>query len=366
MEALTAEPEDFSFRTTDDSKELLTLTDTTGNQPQHRKEPSRSGKREQNRERVSRDTGRSGKGRYGQREDGGRGSDRGRKSTFGDRPRDAKGFKRPGEDDNAQKPPHNPADLRSANRPDRGRSPNIDEDVTGKELDKSVQRQLGALDAQNRPWVQKHLVMAGRLIDEDPELAFDHALAASRRGGRLAVVREAAGISAYAAGKFAEALREFRTYRRISGDNAHLPEMVDAERALGRIEKALEMAAEAQLDQLPVASRVELAIVVSGIHLDRHDAKAAVQALEIPELNPRRGFSYSPRLFSAYAEALSAAGRTKEAQDWANLAGRAGRALGLDVEPEPQIVDLGDEDETTADVRARDVVPPAENKGGDR
>ena len=41
-------------------------------------------------------------------------------------------------------------------------------------------------------------------------------------------------MTAYAAGKYSEALREFRTYRRITGDDAHLPEMVDAERALGR------------------------------------------------------------------------------------------------------------------------------------
>lgn len=344
------------------------MTDTTGNQPQHRKEPSRSGRsgrQEQNRGRTPRDASRSGKGRRSERGDDRGRTNRGRKNQRDGASRSAKGFDRRG-DDAAQNPPHNPADLRSANRPDRGRSPDIDEDVTGRELDKSVQRQLGALDAQNRPWVQKHLVMAGRLIDEDPELAFEHALAASRRGGRLAVVREAAGMTAYAAGKFTEALREFRTYRRISGDNAHLPEMVDAERALGRTEKALEMAAEAKPDELPVTSRVELAIVVSGIHLDQDDAQAAVKTLEIPELNPRRGFSYSPRLFRAYAEALAAAGRAKEARDWSRLANRAERALGLDVEPEPEILDLGGEDDEPVNVRARDVVPPAQGKGGDR
>ena len=35
------------------------------------------------------------------------------------------------------------------------------------------------------------VVRAGRLIDIDPELAFQRALAASRRGGRMAAVREA-------------------------------------------------------------------------------------------------------------------------------------------------------------------------------
>lgn len=257
------------------------MTETTGNQPRKRDGSARSDRSER------RDGTQGRKPRQTGRSDAGRSSD----SRGGRRDRASQGRpERRGDREVEVTPPHNPADLRSANRPDRGRSPNIDEDVTGRELDKSVQRQLGALDEHNRPWVQKHLVMAGRLIDEDPELAFDHALAASRRGGRLAVVREAAGMAAYAAGKFTEALREFRTYRRISGDNAHLPEMVDAERALGRTDKALEMAAEANLDQLPVTSRVELAIVVSGIHLDQQAPQAAVKVLEIPQLNPRRGF----------------------------------------------------------------------------
>lgn len=329
------------------------MTETTGNQPRKRDDSARSDRSERRdgaQGRKPRQTGRSGAGRSSDSRGGRRDrASQGRPERRGDREVEVT-------------PPHNPADLRSANRPDRGRSPNIDEDVTGRELDKSVQRQLGALDEHNRPWVQKHLVMAGRLIDEDPELAFDHALAASRRGGRLAVVREAAGMAAYAAGKFTEALREFRTYRRISGDNAHLPEMVDAERALGRTDKALEMAAEANLDQLPVTSRVELAIVVSGIHLDQQAPQAAVKVLEIPQLNPRRGFSYSPRLFQAYSDALSAAGRTDEATKWSNLARRAERALGLDVEHEPEILDLDEAEDQPPGIRARDVVPPVEHK----
>lgn len=343
------------------------MTDTTGNQPQHRDDSSRSDRRDGPPGRNQRDRGQDGQRRRGQDRSGQRGGGgRGRGDQSGRR-------KNPYRENDQQtrrsdggediRPAHNPADLRSANRPDRGRSPNIDDDVTGRELDRSVQRELGTLDEQNRPWVQKHLVMADRLLEDDPELAFEHALAASRRGGRLAVVREAAGMTAYAAGKYSEALREFRTYRRISGDNAHLPEMVDAERALGRRDKALEMAAEAQVDRLPATSRVELAMVVSGIHLDQDNPTAAVKALEIAELNPRRGFSYSPRLFRAYAQALEASGRAQDARKWSNLAARADRALGLAVEPEPEILDLSDEDDdATPPVRARDVIPPAEPK----
>src|SRR6478735_1199502 len=99
----------------------------------------------------------------------------------------------------------NAKDLRSANRPDRERSPQIDEDVTGKELDRATQHQIKTLEDNSAEWVARHLVMAGRLIDDEPELAFQHALAASRRGGRLAAVREAVGLTAYAAGHYGEA-----------------------------------------------------------------------------------------------------------------------------------------------------------------
>lgn len=348
------------------------MTDTTGNQPKNHDRTPRTGSSDRRdgtrgRPQPDGDSNSSFGGRRGQQREGyrskdnrGRGEQRGRsKDSWGNR--DNENQRRwPREEELRQPPEHNPADLRSSNRPDRGRSPEIDPDVTGKELDKGVLRELSALDEQNRVWVQKHLVMAGRLLDENPGLAFDHALAASRRGGRLGVVREAAGMTAYAAGKFSEALREFRTYRRISGDNSHLPEMVDAERALGRTDKALEMVEEAQLDQLPSESRVELAMVLSGIYLEQGKPQAAVKALEIPQLNPRRGFSYSPRLFTAYADALDAVGNSTEAQKWSNLAVRAERALGFHIEPEPEILDLADEDERPAPkVRARDVVPPA-------
>ena len=56
----------------------------------------------------------------------------------------------------------NARDLRSANRPDRERSPQIDEDVTGKELDRATQHQIKTLEGNSAEWVARHLVMAGR------------------------------------------------------------------------------------------------------------------------------------------------------------------------------------------------------------
>ena len=80
---------------------------------------------------------------------------------------------------------------------------------------------------------------AGMLIDSDPKTAYQHTLAARARAARLAVVREACGEAAYAAGEYAEALSELRAAKRMNGATAYLPIMADCERALGRPERAL-------------------------------------------------------------------------------------------------------------------------------
>ena len=242
----------------------------------------------------------------------------------------------------------NVRDLRSANRPDRERSPQIDEDVTGKELDRATQHQIKTLEAKSAEWVARHLVMAGRLIDEEPELAFQHALAASRRGGRLAAVREAVGLTAYAAGHYGEALREFRTYRRISGSNVHLPVMADCERGLGRPDRALDVARSEEAQDLDAPGKAELAIVAAGARTDLGQLDAAVAELEIPQLDINRAFSYSPRLFRAYADALAGVGRNDEAEKWRKQAVVAENALGQGVDEEPDIIDLGWDEEEEA------------------
>ncbi|MFD5278905.1 hypothetical protein ACFWIX_15280 [Pseudarthrobacter sp. NPDC058362] len=260
----------------------------------------------------------------------------------------------------------NVRDLRSANRPDRERSPEIDEDVTGKELDRATQHQIKTLEAKSAEWVARHLVMAGRLIDEEPELAFQHALAASRRGGRLAAVREAVGLTAYAAGHYGEALREFRTYRRISGSNVHVPVMADCERGLGRPDRALDVARSEEAQDLDAPGKVELAIVAAGARTDLGQLDAAVAELEIPQLDINRAFSYSPRLFRAYGDALAAVGRETEADKWKKQAVVAENALGQGIDEEPDIIDLGwDEEEEAREEAERRRLLAGANKTAD-
>lgn len=229
---------------------------------------------------------------------------------------------------------------RAGYRPAKPKAPEIDDDITGRELDGATFRQLRALEPRNAETVAKHLAMAGRYLDIDPEFALEHAVAASRSAGRIAAVREAVGVAAYVAEDFELALRELRTHRRISGSVDHLALLVDCERALGRLPKAMEMIAEFKKEELPANVRVELAIVESGILSDQGKKSEAVVALKIPQLNPKRAFEYSPRLFSAYSDALANAGRNQEAERWARLAFMAEAALGQGNFAEPEIFDM--------------------------
>ncbi|WP_460309051.1 hypothetical protein [Actinocorallia aurea] len=165
--------------------------------------------------------------------------------------------------------------------------------------------------------VARHLVAAGTLVDDDPELAYRHAKTARRLASRVGVVREACGLAAYHAGEWSEALSELRAARRLPGrEDLYLPILADCERGLGRPEKALEIARSKEASSLPREERIELHIVESGARRDLGDLDAAVIALQIPELKDRRLRPWSARLFYAYADALVAADRSDEAKDW--------------------------------------------------
>ena len=153
-------------------------------------------------------------------------------------------------------------------------------------------------------------------LAEDPEAGYQHALEARRLAARVGIVRETAGIAAYRAGHWAEALAELRAARRLTGRTSYLPMMADSERALGRIDRALGVVAEAARTRLDRETEVELRIVESGIRRDQGLADAAVVVLQLPELRERRVRPWSGRLFYAYADALLDAGRTEQAREW--------------------------------------------------
>ncbi|WP_053208152.1 hypothetical protein [Jiangella muralis] len=188
--------------------------------------------------------------------------------------------------------------------------------MTGRELDEEIRSELSALSGQMSAAVARHLVMAQRLLEDDPEQAYEHAMAARRKAGRIGVVREAAGVAAYLAGKYADALAELRAARRMTGSAEYLPMMADAERGLGRPQRALDLAHDPAVTGLNTAGRVEMLIVAAGARRDLGDHEAAAVSLQVPELRSNARAEWVARLRYAYADALLAAGRDKEARRW--------------------------------------------------
>jgi tetratricopeptide (TPR) repeat protein len=186
-------------------------------------------------------------------------------------------------------------------------------------LHRSVRAELRGLPKELAEIVAAHLVAAGQLIDNDPELAYAHAEAARRRASRLPVVREAAAETAYAAGHYDTALSELRAIRRMTGSEDYLPMMADCERALGRPEAALKLAKEAQRLRLDPAQRVEMILVEAGARSDLGQEAEAMRLLEaaIATLSPTAAPRIAAaRLRYAYAEALLRRGLSTQARRW--------------------------------------------------
>ncbi len=194
--------------------------------------------------------------------------------------------------------------------------PPIPDEVTGAELDRSVSGQLKGLPEKLAARVARHLAAAGLVIESDPETAYQHTLAAKARASRLAVVREAAGEAAYAAGHYAEALADLRAAKRMNGATAYLPIMADCHRALGHPEQSLKLAKSPSVRNFPPALKAEMTIVEAGARRDMGQLDAALRTLELAPLTSKSREPWVVRLRYAYADTLEAAGRHNDALAW--------------------------------------------------
>jgi tetratricopeptide (TPR) repeat protein len=214
-----------------------------------------------------------------------------------------------------RRPPRPPG---SDDRPQRPRvpEPELPDDIDVRSLDRATRAGLRSLPEDLAERIAQHLVAAGRALDDDPEAAAAHARFARQLAPRLAVVREATGITAYYCGDYATALAELRAVRRMTGDPSYLPMMADCERGLGRPERALDLIADPLAARLDAVGRVELSIVASGARRDLGQTSAAVLALQGPALDSTAVEPWTVRLWYAYAAALLDAGRIDDARQW--------------------------------------------------
>lgn len=216
---------------------------------------------------------------------------------------------------------------------DRPRGPRIPDEITGKEIDRRVAAELRTLPEGLAEQVARLLVAASATIDDDPQAALAFAQEAKRKAARVAPVREAVGVAAYAAGDFAEALSEFRALRRMTGDESYVPVMADCERGLGRPRKALELLSSVPEGSLPPDARVEARIVMAGARRDLGQPEAALLILQGPDLSARRTEPWLARLRYAYADTLLELGRSEEAATWFE------RAMDVDAEGQTDAAD---------------------------
>ncbi|WP_229053794.1 tetratricopeptide repeat protein [Aeromicrobium sp. Leaf350] len=259
-------------------------------------------------------------GRSGERSEGGRPADNRRQQGTGGR-----GGKSGGGRSQGGRPQGAGGDRPWRERPGREErsadqkiydGPDIPDDISAKDLDKHARQALQGLPEKLAERVSRHLVMAGLLMASDPETAYLHALAAKARANRNALIREACGETAYAAGKFSEALAEFRAAKRLSGQQMYAPMMADCERALRRPEKALAYDTADVRKNLDDAGNIELSIVIAGARRDLGQVEAAIRLLETEPLSSASRAPWVARLRYAYADALAEAGRREEAVEW--------------------------------------------------
>ena len=249
-------------------------------------------------------------------------------------------------------------DARRDSRPSQRQrvpEPPVDEDVVPQDLEPSARRELRALGRANAENVARHLVMVQRLLEEDPELAFQHARYAASHAGRVAVVRESAGIAAYLSGHYVEALRDIRAARRLSGLDLHRAIEADCERALGNLGRALKAAAEADPRQLDDTEEAEIAMVVSGVRHEMGETELGLVVIEEAIMMFRGDRETLRRLHSVRADRLEELGRVEEAQAVRERIGVGTEALMEDV----AVYDIEDEpaEDEPAEGGPADVAP---------
>ncbi|MGH3741677.1 MAG: Replicase polyprotein 1ab [Micromonosporaceae bacterium] len=194
------------------------------------------------------------------------------------------------------------------------------------DLDREVRAELRPLSKSVADAVASRLVVAAQLLDEAPEEALAHALAARRGASRIGVVREAVGLAAYRAGDWRLAISELRAHQRITGRQTHLAVIADCERGLGRPERAIDIYRGLDPKQVNQEELVELLIVAAGARRDLGQLEAATAMLQRPARRADASRPWGARLCYAYADLLLAKGDEEAAKDWFR------RAVDADVE----------------------------------
>lgn len=111
--------------------------------------------------------------------------------------------------------------------------------------------------------------------DERYRAAVPELRKAKKLSPRSSVTRELLGLSAYRSGYWDEALRELRTFRRITGDLIHMPVEMDCLRALDRPEDVTKTWERLQSHDVSPAVNHEARVVYASFLLDQGKPREA-------------------------------------------------------------------------------------------
>ncbi len=121
-----------------------------------------------------------------------------------------------------------------------------------------------------------HLTKAmADFADERYRAALPELRKAKKLSPRSSVIRELLGLSAYRAGQWEEALRELRTFRRITGDLIHMPVEMDCLRALDRPDDVVKTWERLQSHDVSPAVNHEARVVYASFLLDQGKPREA-------------------------------------------------------------------------------------------
>ena len=150
----------------------------------------------------------------------------------------------------------------------------------------------------------------------DTERATELLVWAKSAASRTATVREALGVTHYAAGRYADAHSELLAYRRLSGaqDQNHL--LADCARAAGRPEKVREYVEEMLDAQVDPARVAEGLIVLASDRADRGDLEGGLETLQRADLDPEKVQPWHPRLWYVAADLSERLGNLEGARDY--------------------------------------------------
>jgi len=129
---------------------------------------------------------------------------------------------------------------------------------------------------------------------------------------RAVAVRELLGLSAYRAGMWKEALAELRTYRRLTGDTAHMPVEMDVLRALHRDEDVSKVWRELLEHGGRPETMKEARVVYASYLIDRNDLTTAWDVIN-PKKLTEHPFEEDVRQWFVAARTAALLGDTRTA-----------------------------------------------------